>query len=99
MKHRPAFVLAVLAALAAGTIVSAQFGFDPDKVIPGGGIYVQGWTGKIDASSGRQGRKLEDAKLVQEGAALHVTTGPATTFWNPANTAKGDYTIKATLLE
>src|SRR5258706_9144432 len=25
--------------------------------------------------------------------------GPATTFWNPANTASGDYTIKATFLE
>jgi hypothetical protein len=98
MKHRPAFVLAVLA-LVAGTVVSAQFGFDPDKVIPGGGIFVQGWTGKIDPSSARQGRKLEDAKFAQDGNALHVTTGPATTFWNPANIAKGDYTIKATFNE
>ena len=89
---------AVLAVLA-GTAVFAQFGFDPDKVIPGGGIFVQGWTGKIDASSGRQGRKLEDAKFVQEGNALHVTTGPATTFWNPANTASGNYTVKATFRE
>jgi len=79
--------------------VSAQFGFDPDKVIPGGGVHVQGWTGKIDAGSARQGRKLEDAKFAQEGNALHVTTGPATTFWNPANTASGDYTIKATFRE
>ena len=84
-------------ALAVASVAYAQF--DPDKVIPGGGIFVQGWTGKIDASSGRQGRKLEDAKLVQEGAALHVTTGPATTFWNPANTASGNYTIKASFLE
>ena len=42
---------------------------------------------------------LNDAKFVQEGNALHVTTGPATTFWNPANTASGDYTVKATFLE
>jgi len=86
-------------AVLAGTAVFAQFGFDPDKVIPGGGIFVQGWTGKIDTSSGRQGRKLEDSKFVQEGNALHVTTGPATTFWNPANTASGDYTVKATFRE
>ncbi len=92
----PSVVIAVFA-LGVATAVSAQF--DPDKVIPGGGIFVQGWTGKIDASSARQGRKLDDAKLVQEGGALHVTTGPATTFWNPANTASGDYTIKATFLE
>ncbi len=86
-------------ALVVGTVVSAQFGFDPDRVIPGGGIFVQGWTCKIDPSSARQGRKLDDAKFVKEGDALHVTTGPATTFWNPANTASGDYTVKATFRE
>ena len=88
----------VTATLVSGTLLGAQ-GFDPDKVIPGGGILVQGWTGKIDASSVRQGRMLNDAKLAQEGSALHVTTGPATTYWNPANTAAGDYTVKATFLE
>ncbi len=92
-KYLGAFVLVVCVA------ASAAAQFDPDKVIPGGGIFVQGWTGKIDAGSVRQGRKLEDAKFVQEGAALHVTTGPATTFWNPANTASGDYMVKATFLE
>src|SRR5207302_10975583 len=51
------------------------------------------------AGSARQGRKLEDAKFSQEGNALRVTTGPATTFWNPLNTASGNYTIKATFLE
>lgn len=91
-------ILAVLA-VAAGTAAFAQFGADADRVIPGGGIHIAGWTGKIDASSVRQGRKLEDAKLVQEGAALHATTGPAALFWNPANTASGDYTIKATFAE
>ena len=72
---------------------------DPDRVIPGGGISVQGWTGKIDASSAGQGRVLNDAKLAQEGNVLHVTTGPATSYWNPANKATGDYTVKATFTE
>ena len=72
---------------------------DSDRVIPGGGIFVQGWTGKIDAGSATQGRTLNDAKFVQEGSNLHVTTGPATTFWNPANKASGDYTVKATFTE
>lgn len=84
-------------ALVGAVILGAQF--DRDRVIPGGGIFVQGWTGKIDAGSARQGRVLNDAKFVREGNALHVTTGPATTFWNPANTAIGDYTVKATFLE
>jgi hypothetical protein len=72
---------------------------DPDRVISGGGISVQGWTGKIDASSVSQGRTLNDAKFAQEGGDLHVTTGPAASFWNPANKASGDYTVKATFTE
>jgi hypothetical protein len=84
-------------AVVGAVLVGAQF--DRDRVIPGGGIFVQGWTGKIDAGSTRQGRVLNDAKFVQEGNALHITTGPAATFWNPANTASGDYTVKATFLE
>ena len=88
------------AVIAGGALLTAQFG-DPDRVVPGGGILVKGWTGKIDASSARQGRVLNDAKLVQEGEGgnLHVTTGPAVTYWNPANTASGDYTVKATFRE
>lgn len=89
--------LVIALALVAGTLLYAQG--DPDRVIPGGGIHVQGWMGKIDASSTRQGRVLNDAKFAQEGSALHVTTGPATTFWNPANTASGDYIVKATFRE
>src|SRR5437763_17032412 len=90
-------ISAAVVTIVASALLSAQF--DPDRVIPGGGIFVQGWTGKIDASSVRQGRMINDAKFAQEGNALHVTTGPAATYWNPANTASGDYTVKATFLE
>jgi hypothetical protein len=72
---------------------------DPDKVIPGGGIFVQGWQGAIDNSSKSQGRTVNDGKFAQEGTSFHVTTGPATTYWNPANKAAGDYTVKATFNE
>ena len=97
MRSTMTMAAAAVLALTAGAVAFAQF--DPDRVIPGGGIHIPGWTGKIDASSARQGRKLEDAKLAMDGTAIHVTTGPATTFWNPANTASGDYTIKATFNE
>jgi hypothetical protein len=94
---RIALPQAMVVALVAGALLDAQG--DPDRVIPGGGIHVQGWTGKIDASSVQQGRVLNDARFAQEGNALRVTTGPAATFWNPANRASGDYTVKATFLE
>ena len=42
---------------------------------------------------------LNSAKLTKEGKALHVTTGPAVTYWNPKNKASGDYTVRATFKE
>jgi hypothetical protein len=72
---------------------------DPDRVVPNGGISVAGWQGKIDAASVTQGRTINDSKFAQEGTALHLTIGPAAVYWNPANTASGDYTVKGTFKE
>jgi len=77
--------------------ISAQEGASTS--VAGGGVLVQGWTGKIDAKEQAAGLTLNSAKLVKEGKGLHVTTGPAVTYWNPANVAKGDYTVSATFLE
>jgi len=67
--------------------------------VAGGGVLVKGWTGKIDAKEQAAGLTLNSAKLVKEGDGLHVTTGPAVTYWNPKNLAKGDYTVSATFFE
>src|SRR5665213_3485142 len=64
-----------------------------------GGISVPGWTGKIDASAAKRGSTINDAKLAKDGAALHVTTGPAVGYWNPSDKASGDYTVSATFTE
>lgn len=72
---------------------------DASRTVQGGGVSVPGWTGKIDANEERAGQALENAKFVQEGQMLHVTTGPAVAYWNPANKASGDYTVKATFTE
>jgi hypothetical protein len=72
---------------------------EASRSIANGGISAPGWTGKIDANEERFGQKLSDAKLTQEGGALHVITGPAVTYWNPANKATGNYTVKATFNE
>jgi hypothetical protein len=69
------------------------------RAIADGGITVAGWTGKIDANEERAGQVLNNAKLAPEGNGMRVTTGPATTYWNPANKASGDYTVKATFRE
>ncbi len=87
-------------ALAAGlTIVPLAIGVqgqgqDAARSVAGGGVSVPGWTGKADG-----GGSLDTAKLTKEGNDLHVTTGPAVTYWNPANKAAGNYTVKATFKE
>lgn len=72
---------------------------DADRAVANGGIFAQGWQGKIDAGAEKQGQTVNNARLEQKGDVLHVTTGPAITYWSPANTATGNYTVKATFHE
>ena len=96
MRTFKAFFLAPVGFLLVPLTLPAQ---EASRTVQGGGISVPGWTGKIDASEERQGRTIQDAKFAQDGKMLHVTTGPAVTYWNPANTATGNYTVKATFNE
>lgn len=96
MRCRREITLALIAAVAAPVVVAAQ---DASRAVAGGGISAPGWMGKIDAREAQGGAKLEDSKLVTMGAGLHVTTGPAVVYRNPANTASGNYTVKATFSE
>lgn len=97
-KHIHLSVLILLSVVFVGiSCVEAQEG---DSVgVKGGGVLVKGWTGQIDAKEAAAGLTLNSAKLAKEGDALRVTTGPAVTYWNPKNVAKGDYTVSATFLE
>jgi len=72
---------------------------ESSRSVAGGGISVPGWTGKVDASETKAGKTINDAKFAKEGGAIHVITGPEATYWNPANRASGDYTVKATFNE
>jgi hypothetical protein len=72
---------------------------DASRAVSDGGVFAPGWTGQIDASEASRGLVLANAKLALDGSTLHVTTGPATTYWNPKNVASGNYTVKATFNE
>ena len=72
---------------------------DASKSVANGGIMADGWQGKVDAREAGQGKTVKDAMFMKEGSGFHVTTGPATTYWNPANKASGNYTVKATFKE
>ena len=74
-------------------------GQDAARAVADGGILVSGWSGKVDAREEKAGQSVANAKFAAEGTGFRVTTGPAVTYWNPANRAAGDYTVKATFTE
>jgi hypothetical protein len=86
----------VVAVALAVCTVAAQ---DADRKVAGGGITAKGWQGKIDPGRQNEGKSINDSKFMEMGGGLHLQVGPAAVYWNPANTAKGDYTVKATFKE
>lgn len=58
-----------------------------------------GWMVRIDRSTNAQDPDdTPNLKFATMGKGFHVTSGPAGVFWNPANTATGDYTASATFV-
>lgn len=99
MRPFRTLILASIACTLASGALFAQENTEGNRKISGGGITANGWQGKVDDSAAKAGESVNDAKLSQEGEMLHVTTGPAITYWNPGNVAKGDYTVSATFTE
>lgn len=102
MISAPTRSLAAAALLSAIAVLPTSLQAQADEVsrtVADGGIKVAGWQGKIDDGEAKKGMVLNNAKLAKEGDKLVVTTGPAVTYWNPANTASGSYTVKATFHE
>jgi hypothetical protein len=81
---KPYLLLFALAAMVAATMpLSAQ--------------APQGWRERIDKSTNAQDPDGPGpVKFVTMGTGFHVTAPQAAVFWNPANTATGDYTLKGT---
>ncbi len=86
-------------AVLASSLLFAQESPEVNRKVAGGGITVPGWQGRVDSDAEKSGQTVNDAKLSLQGNTLHVTTGPAITYWNPKNVAKGDYTVSATFTE
>ena len=91
LVYGSALAMALAALVPLNTAAQAQ---DANRTVAGGGITAAGWQGKADGAG-----QVSEAKLSQEGKDLKVVTGPAITYWNPANKAAGNYTVKATFTE
>ena len=92
------FTMAAPVVLSLFTLVPAQ-GQDASRSVAGGGISAPGWTGQVDAGAEKAGQTINDTKLSGTSKMLQVTTGPAASFWNPADKASGNYTVSATFNE
>ena len=94
-------------AIVALTLCTSSFAFaqapaapaDGAMAVKDGGIFAKGWAGKIDAQEEKAGQVLNNSRLAEKGGELMVRTGPAVTYWNPANKASGNYTVSATFTE
>ncbi len=89
--------LVLTVALAATATASAAQ--DADRAVANGGIRIAGWLGRVDRRPASQGKTVNDSRLVAEGNALRLSVGPAGNFWNPANTASGNYEVMGTFKE
>jgi len=89
-----ACALMLAASLVAPTL-SAQ---DADRSVKGG-ITVSGWKGRVDRRPASSGKTISDSKFASESGAFRMSVGPAAIYWNDANTAKGDYEVKASFTE
>jgi hypothetical protein len=87
-----------IAAVLMVSVAAGQQPADADRKVAGGGVTVKGWQGKADAGN-KQGLTVADSKFAPEGTGYRLTTGPAGIYWNPANSPKGDYAVKATFKE
>ena len=97
MRMTSTLALGLGLALLVHSSATAQEQQDADRKVTGG-VTAKGWTGKEDAGN-KQGLTVNDSKFADEGKGFRLTTGPAGLYWNPANVAKGDYTVSATFNE
>jgi hypothetical protein len=88
-----ASALAAAVALTIPVLSAAPEAQDPDRKVTGGGISAPGWMGATDKGP------ITDSKFEAMGNDFHLTIGPAAFYWNPKNTATGNYTVTGTFKE
>lgn len=86
-------------ALLTPVLMAATQEQEADRKVSGGGITAPGWMGQVDARPASQGMSIKDSKFEKTADGFHLTVGPAAYYWNPANKAAGNYTVKATFKE
>jgi hypothetical protein len=66
-------------------------------LLPLAGQSPKGWKVRVDRStSASDPDGAGSIKFVTEGSAMHATNPQAAVYWNPSNSASGNYTLKGT---
>ena len=99
MRPITKLTLAAAALALSAPLAFAQAANEVSVAVKGGGITMDGWKGVVDAAEAGRGLKITDAKLAKMGPGMHVTTGPATTYWDASKKVTGDYMVQATFNE
>jgi hypothetical protein len=86
-------LFAATATMASATMATGQgaMNHDADAKVKQTGPVPDGWSMMFDSKNA----KPTDVDFVTMGSGMHVTAGPAATYFNPANRASGAYTITA----
>lgn len=91
-------LVAIASPLAAQGVKPQAQDNDPTHKVAGGRLPA-GWSVRVDDKDAVRGMTANDLKFITMGPGLHVTTGPAAIFYNPADAATGDYTVHATFTQ
>src|SRR5512143_1483368 len=67
---------------------------DPDRSVPGGGVFPQGWNVRTERNA-----PAAMVKFVAMGGGFHATMGPAAIMWRDADVATGNYHTVATFTQ
>ena len=89
------FAVVAIAAVASAAHAQGMGGMkmDEQKAVTQEGPTPAGWSMRPDNPA----NKPESVNFVAMGPGMHVTSGnTAAIYWNPANTATGNYTVSAT---
>jgi hypothetical protein len=86
------FAVAAFATTAAAQGAMGGMKMETTKKITQVGSHPDGWQMRNDNPAD----KTTDDNFTAMGPGMHVESGPAAIYWNPANTASGAYTVSAT---
>ena len=78
-------------------VYSWGLGLMAAALLPLGAQAPQGWKMRVDRSTSATDPDAPgQIKFVTSGSGFHATNPQAAVYWNPANTATGNYTLKGT---